>query len=106
MKTRYNPLLDKAGKDDIAYNAWEVVRKEKDVRDGSGGTKKKIVSSTKLVTRKTTIEDLVNKIVQIAETLRVHLFRARWQLKEFSNAKKYMKPKSAVMVIDFAQNHA
>ena len=39
------------------------------------------------------------------EELSSHLFRAKWQQTVFSQLKEEMTPKSAVMVLDFAENY-
>lgn len=106
VRAHYALIKEKAGNEELNYNSWKIVREEKSVRDGQGGKKKKIVSSTKLVTTKTTVSSLVDIIVDTTEKLAPHIFRAKWQLKEFATAKQHMAPKSAIMVIDFAQNYA
>lgn len=106
VKSHYQPLVEKAAHQAMEYNKWQTVHTEKTVRDGKGGKKPKICASTDLVTHTTTVNDIVEMTVNEVNSLCNHLFRARWQQSQFSDAKDVMPPRSAVMVIDFAQNYA
>ena len=106
VKSHYQPLVDEAPDQPMKYNKWQTVRAEKMIRDGKGGKKPKICTSTDLVTHTTTVNEFVETAVKEVDSLCNHLFRARWQQSQFTDAKDVMPPRSAVMVIDFAQNYA
>ena len=61
-----------------------------------------VVKSAELVT-KTIIE--AERKLEFVRSLNAHLFRAKWKQHMFALAKQTMHPKSAMPVLDFAENY-
>ena len=63
-------------------------------------TKRKLV-----VTKSTTLKDLLDDFLEDVAKHPMHLFNARWQLKEFAQLRAHPPPDAVVSVMDFAENY-
>ncbi|GFO47291.1 Cc8l18.2-like protein [Plakobranchus ocellatus] len=60
---------------------------------------------TKVVKRSASLQECINEFVEDMKTFPLHLFRARWQHKEFVDAKTNPGLETVVSVMDFAENY-
>ena len=98
--TRYRPLQDKCDDIEVNYNFWDRVTEMKQLKSGE-----KKITSMQLLTKSCTLSELLHRLSAELTTFTAHLFRAQWQQKMFAAARESMPPKSAVTVVDFAENY-
>ena len=107
LKMLYAPLVQKDGDVEVECNQWKVTKEMKLIK--TKGQKKPVqkeVKSLKLVSSKYSHRELLTKLVTDMKLFSAHLFRAAWQQEQFKLSKENMPPKSAVLVVDFAENYA
>ena len=100
ISEHYSPLINSHGQEEIKTNKWKYVKETRKVRNVE-----KVVTSVQLITEKKKISQVIFELETEAKELSSHLFRAKWQQTMFAKAKEEMQPKSAVMVLDFAENY-
>lgn len=106
VKEHFLPLVEVRGDDEIAYDTWETVRELREVRDGKGGKIEKVCTRIARVTKNTSVSNVVNLLLMNVDKLSGHLFRAKWQQRQMQILKDHLPAKSALVIIDFAQNYA
>jgi len=83
------------------YDSWEYTKEKRMCKSGE-----KMISVMGRVTKACTLGTLVNQVVLDLQSLSGHLFRAAWQQSQFANFKTNIPPRTAVVVMDFAENYA
>ncbi|XP_064619490.1 uncharacterized protein LOC135482935, partial [Lineus longissimus] len=101
ISEHFREMKTNNGNKTVKYEIWLRVKKTKDVK----GVKKEI-TVTEPVTKEATVGELIDLLEQGMVEISAHLFRAAWQQKYLKKAKTEMKPHSAVVVIDFAENYS
>ena len=100
ISAHYSLLINSHGEEEIKTNKWKYVKERMKVRNVE-----KVITSVQLVTEKKKINQVILELETEAKELSSHLFRAKWQQSMFAKVKEEMQPKSAVMVLDFAENY-
>ena len=99
INDHYAPLKQEHQQDLVTYNIWEKVDK---VTEKTG----KICLVTELVTKKSKLQDVIDGLTNALAKLSAHLFRAAWQQAQLKLCKEHMPPKSATIIIDYAENYS
>ena len=82
----------------IKYKEWKRVEKKVQSK------KESIVKVMDLVICEDTFDELVTKLEELTG-FSSHLFRARWQQHQLKMSKQNLKPHSAVVIMDYAENY-
>lgn len=100
IRQHLQPVLTNDGATKVKYQEWQRV--EKKVK-----TKKKecITNVMELVTLEESFEELICKIEDELVKFSSHLFRAKWQQHQLKMTKAKLKPHSAVVIMDYAENY-
>ena len=107
----YKPLLDLLGDSDTKYDMWDtiIVPKRRTTEANMTNTDKETATTSRVlsrVSRQSTVSGLICDLQnKVSIKLSGHLFRAKLQQKQFKLARETMKPRSAVLVMDFSKNY-
>lgn len=100
----YTPLVTQDGDVSLDFDRWKNVEVERLIMK-EGESQKVKSKPLRLVTSSCTVIDIVSAVRSEMEQLTAHLFRAAWQQRQYSQGKKNMPAKSALLVTDFAENY-
>ena len=85
----------------VQFSEWKTIEK-------TVTTKKKVTKKIKVVDRvisKVPLSTAVEQLKKKMDGLSSHLFRARWQQSQLKKTKANIQPKSAIMIMDYAENY-
>ena len=84
----------------VQYESWQRVKSKFTTKD----VMKKSVSTEK-VAKKVKLAELLLTVELELDGYSVHLFRVAWQQHQLKTAKNHTRPKSVVLIMDYAENY-
>ena len=97
---KHYDTLREHGEENMKYDTWERVKKVYCVK----GNDKECVSMER-VTKSVIVQEVLDALEVGLNGLSWHIFRATWQQHQLKLAKEHMRPKSAVIIMDYAENY-